>query len=45
MFVPTSMAAQLDDNQFDQFNQMSPDGNVSQRSSRNNVDSLGTDKD
>ncbi len=45
MFVPTSMAAQLDDNQFDQFNQMSPDGNVSQRSSRNNVDSLGTDKE
>lgn len=42
MFVPTNMAAQLDDNQF---NHMSPDGNISQRSSRNNVDSLGTDKE
>ena len=32
-------------NQFDQFNQMSPDGNISQRSSRNMADSLGTDKE
>ena len=44
----SNAVAQIDNrngNQFDQFNQMSPDGNISQRSSRNMVDSLGTDKE
>lgn len=44
----SNAVAQIDnrnDNQFDQFNQMSPDGNISQRSSRNMADSLGTDKE
>ena len=40
--------AQIDNrngNQFDQINQMSPDGNINKRSSRNMADSLGTDKE
>lgn len=44
----SNAVAQIDNrngNQFDQFNQMSPDGNISQRSSRNMADSLGTDKE
>lgn len=44
----SNAVAQIDNrngNQFDQFNQMSPDGNISQRSSRNMTDSLGTDKE
>lgn len=44
----SNAVAQIDNrngNQFDQFNQMSPDGNISQRSSRNLADSLGTDKE
>ena len=44
----SNAVAQIDNrngNQFDQFNQMSPDGNLSQRSSRNMADSLGTDKE
>lgn len=44
----SNTVAQIDNrngNQFDQFNQMSPDGNISQRSSRNMADSLGTDKE
>ena len=45
MLVPTGMAAQFNDNQFDQYNQMSPDGTMSQRSSRDMADSLGTDKE
>ena len=44
----SNAVAQIDNrngNQFDQFNQMSPDGNINQRSSRNMADSLGTDKE
>ena len=44
----SNAVAQIDNRngyQFDQFNQMSPDGNISQRSSRNMADSLGTDKE
>ena len=44
----SNAVAQIDNrngNQFDQFNQMSPDGNISQRSSRNMAASLGTDKE
>lgn len=44
----SNAVAQIDNrngNQFDQFNQMSPDGNTNQRSSRNMADSLGTDKE
>ena len=44
----SNAVAQIDNrngNQFDQFNQMSPNGNISQRSSRNMADSLGTDKE
>lgn len=44
----SNAVAQIDNrngNQFDQFNQMLPDGNISQRSSRNMADSLGTDKE
>lgn len=44
----SNAVAQIDNrngNQFDQFNQMSPDGNISQRSSRNMADSLGADKE
>ena len=44
----SNAVAQIDNrngNQFDQFNQMSPDGNNNQRSSRNMADSLGTDKE
>lgn len=44
----SNAVAQIDNrngNQFEQFNQMSPDGNISQRSSRNMADSLGTDKE
>ena len=44
----SNAVAQIDNrngNQFDQFNQMPPDGNISQRSSRNMADSLGTDKE
>ena len=44
----SNAVAQIDNrngNQFDQFNQMSPDGNISQRASRNMADSLGTDKE
>lgn len=44
----SNAVAQIDNrngNQFDQFNQMSADGNISQRSSRNMADSLGTDKE
>ena len=44
----SNAVAQIDNrngNQFDQFNQMSPDCNFSQRSSRNMADSLGTDKE
>lgn len=44
----SNAVAQIDNrngNQFDQFNQMSPDGNISQRSSRNMADSLSTDKE
>lgn len=44
----SNAVAQIDNrngNQFDQFNQMSPDSNISQRSSRNMADSLGTDKE
>ena len=44
----SNAVAQIDNrngNQFDQFNQMSPDGNISQRSSRNMADSLGKDKE
>lgn len=44
----SNAVAQIDNrngNQFDQFNQMSPDGNISQRSSHNMADSLGTDKE
>lgn len=44
----SNAVAQIDNrngNQFNQFNQMSPDGNISQRSSRNMADSLGTDKE
>lgn len=46
--VASNAVAQIDNrngNQFDQFNQMSPDGNINQRSSRNMADSLGTDKE